>query len=357
MQMAASTGDKTGFYLLTLCGVLAPIPNGSTSPTAAGAIGIVLAVCLLCSLAAPPLADRSRTLYVSALALAGLVIVWALVQTLPSAAISDIVAVSLGGAGPPEATESASISNLQPLHSVGYVLIPFVAFMSALVFIRDDARYLTFLHILLGAGFVLTSACIVEYTFSPRTLLLQPKIYYLESFTGTFVNPNTAATYFGTMLLLSLPLCLRQFGQVRRHQHMIRAVTQPAPTQSPHLLRLDRRFRHGAPADAFARRNVVILRRGRRHHRHLRHLEHQAGVDPPRISLQPALSQWARWRCFSRCLVSVLCSASRPRGSSITGACAPTNPRGVRSRTTFGWAPASAPFRMLFPPIARPSAV
>jgi O-antigen ligase len=157
------------------------------------------------------------------LLLSGLLILWTVVQALPWRAISAVAGIPLE-VGQPAASETPSHPNLQPLHSIGYVLIPFAAFMSALIYIRDDARYTTFLHILLGAAFAVTTFCITEYLLSPQTLLLQPKIHYLASFTGTFVNPNTAASYFGTMLLLSLSLCLRQLDYVRRHRHMVRAA-------------------------------------------------------------------------------------------------------------------------------------
>lgn len=224
MSTAASAVDKTAFYVLSICAVIAPIPYGSNTATAAGLIGLLLAVCLLGSSFVPPLDSKVRRLLDVLMALAGILIFCTIVQTLPWRSISPSFATS-PEASQPIAGDPPSYLHLQPLHSIGYVLIPFAAFMSALIYVRDDARYITFLHILLGAGFAVTAFCIVEYTLSPQTLLLQPKIHYLESFTGTFVNPNTAASYFGIMLLLSLSLCLRELGYVRRHRHMVRAAT------------------------------------------------------------------------------------------------------------------------------------
>lgn len=221
MHPAASAADKTGFFLLTAAGVLAPIPNGSTTASVAGLIGVALAVCLLCAPHAPPPGARSSALCTKVLLLSGFLLAWSVVQAL-------LPITSAAPLGPPPAAGDLGVNvdaakiHLQPLQSVGYVLLPFATFMAALLFIRDDARYLTFLHILLATGFVVTTVALAEFIVSPRTLLLQPKLHYLGSFTGTFVNPNTAATYFGTMLLLSLSLCLRQFAEIRRHQRMIR---------------------------------------------------------------------------------------------------------------------------------------
>ena len=46
----------------------------------------------------------------------------------------------------------------------------------------------------------------------PDTLLLEEKRHYLAAFTGTFVNPNTAATYFGVLLVLTLALMSRPWS-------------------------------------------------------------------------------------------------------------------------------------------------
>ncbi len=48
----------------------------------------------------------------------------------------------------------------------------------------------------------------------PAPVLIE-KHHYLDSFTGTFVNPNTAATYFGALTLLSLALMSRPWSVLR----------------------------------------------------------------------------------------------------------------------------------------------
>jgi len=221
-SVPTSVADKAGFYFLSICGVLAPIPYGSNTAVAAGLIGLLLAVSLFGTPFVPPPVTRVRRLLDATILLSALLIVWTVIQALP---LRSIVA-----SGHPIPNGISPGFNLQPLHSIGYVLIPFAAFMSALTYIRDDARAITILHVLLGSGFVTTIFSITEYTLSPQTLLLQPKIHYLDAFTGTFVNPNTAASYFGVMLLLSLTLCLRQQGYVRRHRHWL-----SAPAGNPHL--------------------------------------------------------------------------------------------------------------------------
>jgi O-antigen ligase len=224
MSTVASVADKTGFYLLVICAILAPIPNGSNTASAAGVIGLVLSLGLLGSPLVSRLNQKATRLLNVCLVLSGFLVLWSVIQTLPWSASSPLPQPSLDGTQPVSPPQDLLFfAHLQPLHSIGYVLIPFAGFMLSIIYIRDDARYMTFLHSVLGAGFVVTALCIGEYALSRQTLLLQPKHYYLSSFTGTFVNPNTAATYFGVMLLSSLSLCLNQFSQTQFPRHNGRA--------------------------------------------------------------------------------------------------------------------------------------
>src|SRR5262245_43910770 len=73
---------------------------------------------------------------------------------------------------------------------------------------------MTFLHALLLAGSAVTLLCLIQYAQAPNSLLWAEKKHYPGSFTGTFINPNTAATYFGLMLLLAVAVALRQLDDV-----------------------------------------------------------------------------------------------------------------------------------------------
>jgi O-antigen ligase len=61
---------------------------------------------------------------------------------------------------------------------------------------------------------IVTVICIGQYFYAPGTLLWTEKRHYQWSFTGSFVNPNTAATYFGVLLLLALSAGLRRLERV-----------------------------------------------------------------------------------------------------------------------------------------------
>jgi O-antigen ligase len=210
MIPATSITERAGLFLLAACSILAPIPIGSNAPSTAGFFGLLLSFCLLGTPLVPSPPRRAKNLMRSLLLLAAFLILWSILQTVarPPAA-SSLAQIPIDGQ-PPIAPASPFALHLQPLHSLGYILLPLVAFISTLFYVRDDTRYLSLFQITLAGGGLVTALCIGEYVFSPQTLLLSQKVHYLQSFTGTFVNPNTAATYFGIMLLLSISFCLHQ---------------------------------------------------------------------------------------------------------------------------------------------------
>jgi O-antigen ligase len=214
MTRLAKAVDTFGFHLLVLCVVLAPIPFGSSSALAAGCLGFLLSICLLASTLVPVPGRRVRRLYGAMLILGVIVVLWCLIQAMPLLSpmanpiwerARPLVEVGAG---------TISASRHQPLHSAGYVLLPLAGFLCALVYVRDGDRYTTFLHLLLGVGVVFTLAAIAQHMIFPKTLVWAPKRHYADTFTGTFVNPNNAATYYGLLLLLSVSVALRQLEKI-----------------------------------------------------------------------------------------------------------------------------------------------
>ena len=215
MSRIASIVDRFGFFLLALSVAIAPIPFGSNSAGWAGCLGLLLSVSLLAA-AAVPTANRAVVrLYGTAILLAVVLVVCAVAQVTPwgypvwSNAIWVKVSRFIG-----EPDHIISASRYQPLHSTGYALLAIAAFICALIYVRDGSRYMTFAHALLATGTAATLFCIGQSSLSPDSLLWAEKKHYVGSFTGTFVNPNTAATYFGSMLLLSGSIALHELEHV-----------------------------------------------------------------------------------------------------------------------------------------------
>ena len=215
MNAVSSFFDKFGFCALLLSVVIAPIPFGSNSASLAGGLGLLVALSLLATALVPKVNQAVARLYGAALFVAMLVVLCVVVQTTPwgQPALMNPIWLQTGRLiGDPEGVIAAS--RYQPLHSVGYVLFAMAAFICALVHVRGERRYMTFLRVVLAAGCAVTLFCLVQYSQSPHSLLWAEKKHYIGSFTGTFVNPNTAATYFGLMLLLSTAVGLRQLEDV-----------------------------------------------------------------------------------------------------------------------------------------------
>ena len=215
MSDTSSAADRLGFYLFAGLVILAPLPFGATEPVAAGMLGLAVGVCLLLACLAPPPPSKAPVLVRTTLLVLALVILWAGVQATlgwwtgadndDATAIARLLAAS---------TEQIPALRLPILFAAGYVVLPLASFLCALLLIRDDSRYLTFLHVVLGANFAVVFACLIQFAIAPDQLLWSSKQHYLQSFTGTFINPNTAATHFGVLLLLALGLSLRQLQKV-----------------------------------------------------------------------------------------------------------------------------------------------
>jgi O-antigen ligase len=208
--------DRFGFFLLAASVAIAPIPFGSNSAGWAGCLGLLLCISLLATTAVPQ-ANRAITrLYGTALLLGVVLVVCAVVQVTPWGypVWTDTIWVKVSRfIG--ESDGIISASRYQPLHSTGYALLAIAAFICALVYVRDGSRYMAFAHALLVTGTAATLFCIGQSYLSPDWLLWAEKKHYVGSFTGTFVNPNTAATYLGLMLLLSGSTAVHQLEDVK----------------------------------------------------------------------------------------------------------------------------------------------
>jgi hypothetical protein len=215
MNVLVSSVDRLGFFLLTCCAAFAAVPFGSNSDGFAGLLGVMLAASLLGTLVVSQPSRRVRRLSGIALALAVVIAVWSAIQVaswegMPWA--NPIWGKTQGLTGGTH--DAIAVARYQPLYSLGYVLLPFAAFVSALFYIRDSSRYTKFLNIVVAVCLIVTVICIGQYFYAPDTLLWTEKRHYQWSFTGSFVNPNTAATYFGVLLLLALSAGLRRLERV-----------------------------------------------------------------------------------------------------------------------------------------------
>ena len=92
---------------------------------------------------------------------------------------------------------------------------PFLAFAVALACCQNDEEALRLWRGLAYFGAVYAAFGIVQEVFWPDQLLLEPKRFYLGDLTASFVNRNTAGTFFGVALLLNLALLFADLRVVR----------------------------------------------------------------------------------------------------------------------------------------------
>ena len=92
---------------------------------------------------------------------------------------------------------------------------PFLAFAVALACCQTDEEALRLWRGLAYFGAVYAAFGIVQEVFWPDQLLLEPKQFYLGDLTASFVNRNTAGTFFGVALLLNLALLFADLRVVR----------------------------------------------------------------------------------------------------------------------------------------------
>lgn len=89
--------------------------------------------------------------------------------------------------------------------------LPFGAFMTGLVIFNTDERAAQTLRWFAIAGGWLALFSIVQFALFPDALGFIQKRFYLGSLTGLFVNRNTAATFFGLILLTLATLLHKAF--------------------------------------------------------------------------------------------------------------------------------------------------
>ncbi len=99
---------------------------------------------------------------------------------------------------------SISVAPAEGIYALGGLASPFLTFMAALALFQGDDGAKRLWRFLAVSGGLVAVFALAQFLTAPGTLLIYPKVYYLDSLTAVFVNRNTAATYFGITALLLL---------------------------------------------------------------------------------------------------------------------------------------------------------
>ena len=190
--------------------VLAPFPLGSTDQIWICIWSVLMAISLLTADLGSIRREDLRLLapLFATLAVVGAVLVMQDWRDPPSALANpvwrlpaDILGISLPG--------RISTTASGPLLALGYPLLFFMVFIRAIILATDarTARQLLLIMAWAGCGYALYG--ILAELGDPTLLLFRRKEAYLGYATGTFVNRNTAATFWGSSALLFLVPLLR----------------------------------------------------------------------------------------------------------------------------------------------------
>lgn len=94
------------------------------------------------------------------------------------------------------------------------IAAPFGIFFCGLLLFQSDGRATAALSAIALAGGIMALLSIGQFVLAPDSLLFGRKLYYLDSLTGPFVNRNTAATFFGLLLLLQAGMLRRRLDAI-----------------------------------------------------------------------------------------------------------------------------------------------
>ncbi len=192
---------------------LAPLPFGSVTT---GAVALWCSVLAVAVMLAPlsRLERRHWLVLAPVLAIAVLFgVIVALQSLVPPAGLIDPIWEAAAAAlrEPVEATLSVAPGLAHC--NLGLELMMLLAFLAAFLVATDrsQARLLFLVAAYAGAAYALYG--ILAHTVAPNSLLWAEKHYYRSSLTATFVNRNTAATYFGSCSILWLILVIAELDR------------------------------------------------------------------------------------------------------------------------------------------------
>jgi O-antigen ligase len=188
-------------WLLYAAAALAPLPFGSNVPSVIAFWCVVLGACLVFA--------PVRSLSAGQLALAGLAgIVVAAYALVLHEQLAEHPWLSIATPHPIwQEAEAAlhmpvapivSIARNQPWLELGRPLLCMLAIACGFLIGVDQGRARRLITLVAWSGAAYAAYGIFVYLLDPTHILWREKEAYLESVTGTFINRNTAAAYFGS---------------------------------------------------------------------------------------------------------------------------------------------------------------
>jgi O-antigen ligase len=203
VQVARS--NRFSSYLLFGVVALAPLPFGSTDAIIVAVWCMVLGVAT--AAATPRLLQPGQFFLLGCAAL--LIAAFAIVlheqlSSHPWFAAPDPIWGEASEALGVHLKPSASIARNQPFFALGAPLAVMLSLICSFIVCADRRRAHQLIKVIAWSGVIYAVFAIVTFVVDPTHILWRTKIAYQTVLTGTFINRNTAAVYFGMCSMLWL---------------------------------------------------------------------------------------------------------------------------------------------------------
>lgn len=187
--------------------VLMILPTGSVDSEPLHLFSLCFFLLCLLTLFFRPVSSNVKAPFVVGVSIAALLAAWIGLQSI------DLSSISLANPiwGETESlfgplAKSISVAPSDTMAAMIPTLLPFIIFLTGLLLFPDDDAARLALRFLCLLGTAIALFGLVEFLLFPGQLLFEQKPVYLDSLTAVFVNRNTAATFLGTTLILSVSL-------------------------------------------------------------------------------------------------------------------------------------------------------
>ena len=124
---------------------------------------------------------------------------------------------------------SASIVRNGPFFAIGATLANMLSLLLGLVIGTDRVRGRQIMLVIATSGAIYALYGVLSFLIEPGMLLWRDKKFYTSSVTGTFVNRNSAAAYFGSCAILWLLLLLHKVRRRMPRRIVWRRVIRDLP--------------------------------------------------------------------------------------------------------------------------------
>ncbi|MBI1203481.1 MAG: O-antigen ligase domain-containing protein [Rhodopseudomonas sp.] len=231
LRFAAPALGAIPAYLMLFVLACAPLPFGSHDQTTVAFWCIVLGLALVLATLTGFHLRRGQILLLGGIGLVTLFYVFVLHEQLadhPWIAAPNLIWPKTSKLLGTDLVPSVSIVRGEPFFALGPTLACLLALTCGLIVGADRMRARQVLVVIAWSGAAYAIYGVISLLVDPTVLLWQDKRAYVGNVTGTFVNRNTAAAYFGSCAVIWLALLLEP---LRRHLKGDRIVWRKVPAR------------------------------------------------------------------------------------------------------------------------------